>query len=156
MEGMYRPNDWTIKNGNNESLSQVDCRSASKGLFLGLLVLVGGIVILIIFFVMKDQQDFKTNMFWMCNGTMMVILSLSITATIIGFVQIPKLSISTTQPMDLDRLLLSITVLGVYIFSIFGMIVGGIEYYKTEKLVSFCTNSLLLIQVRLDIVNKIE
>ena len=32
---------------------RVDCQSASKGLFLGLLCLVGGIIILIIFFVMK-------------------------------------------------------------------------------------------------------
>ncbi len=34
---------------------RVDCQSASKGLFLGLLCLVGGIIILIIFFVMKVQ-----------------------------------------------------------------------------------------------------
>ena len=32
---------------------RVDCQGASKGLFLGLLCLVGGIIILIIFFVMK-------------------------------------------------------------------------------------------------------
>ena len=97
---------------------------------------------------MKEQFDFKTNLFWMCNGSMIIILSLSIIATIIGFIQIPKLSITTIQTMDLDRLLLSITVVGVYIFAIFGMIVGGLEYYKSEKLASFCTNALLLIQVR--------
>ena len=36
---------------------RVDCQSASKGLFLGLLCLVGGIIILIIFFVMKVIQN---------------------------------------------------------------------------------------------------
>ena len=36
---------------------RVDCQSASKGLFLGLLCLVGGIIILIIFFVMKVYQN---------------------------------------------------------------------------------------------------
>jgi hypothetical protein len=35
---------------------RVDCQSASKGLFLGLLCLVGGIIILIIFFVMKVRH----------------------------------------------------------------------------------------------------
>ncbi|KAB7507247.1 Otopetrin-1 [Armadillidium nasatum] len=128
---------------------KVDCRSSSKGLFLGLLVLVGGIVILIIFFVMKNQNDFRENLFWMSNGTMMIIFSLSIIATIFGFIQIPKLSVTTTQPLDLDRLLLSVTVIGVYIFSIFGMIVGGIEYNNSEKLATFCSNTLLLIQVSL-------
>ncbi|RXG53097.1 hypothetical protein Avbf_16149, partial [Armadillidium vulgare] len=97
---------------------KVDCRSSSKGLFLGLLVLVGGIVILIIFFVMKNQNDFRENLFWMSNGTMMIIFSLSIIATIFGFIQIPKLSVTTTQPLDLDRLLLSVTVIGLYICNI--------------------------------------
>ena len=36
---------------------RVDCQSASKGLFLGLLCLVGGIIILIIFFVMKVRAS---------------------------------------------------------------------------------------------------
>ena len=37
---------------------RVDCQSASKGLFLGLLCLVGGIILLIIFFVMKVSITF--------------------------------------------------------------------------------------------------
>ena len=42
---------------------RVDCQSASKGLFLGLLCLVGGIIILIIFFVMKvNQADSKIKL----------------------------------------------------------------------------------------------
>ncbi|XP_069191181.1 proton channel OtopLc [Procambarus clarkii] len=128
---------------------KVDCRSASKGLFLGLLCLVGGVVILIIFFVMKDQEDFKTKMFWMCNGTQMIILSLSIICSIIGFLQIPKLSISTTKPLDLDRLLLSSTIIGVYVFAVFGMIVGGINYTQSEYMATFCVHGLLFVQVSL-------
>ncbi|KAK8730623.1 hypothetical protein OTU49_007842, partial [Cherax quadricarinatus] len=137
------------KRGVRKGYWKVDCRSASKGLFLGLLCLVGGVVILIIFFVMKDQEDFKTKMFWMCNGTQMIILSLSIISTTIGFLQLPKLSVSTTKPLDLDRLLLSSTIIGVYIFSVFGMIVGGINYTKSEYLATFCVNALLFLQVSL-------
>ena len=42
---------------------RVDCQGASKGLFLGLLSLVAGIIVLIIFFVMKvsRQTIFTTN-----------------------------------------------------------------------------------------------
>lgn len=128
---------------------KVDCRSASKGLFLGLLVLVGGIVILIIFFVMKDQETFTEKMFWMVNGTQIVILALSIISAVIGFWQIPKLSVSSTKPLELDRLLMSCTIVGVYIYAIFGMIVGGL-YFETQKLLTiFCSNCLLLIQVSL-------
>ncbi|XP_066957836.1 uncharacterized protein [Macrobrachium rosenbergii] len=128
---------------------KVDCRSASKGLFLGLLCLVGGIVVLIIFFVMKDQEDFKTKMFWISNGTQMIILALSVICTVIGFLQIPKLSVSTSKPLDLDHLLLSVTIVGVYLFSIFGMIVGGISYSESESLATFCVHGLLFLQVSL-------
>ncbi len=43
----------TLDHHRPKSYWRVDCQSASKGLFLGLLSLVAGIVILIIFFVMK-------------------------------------------------------------------------------------------------------
>ena len=57
---------------------RVDCQSASKGLFLGLLCLVGGIIILIIFFVMKDSPEYKGQMFWIYSGAEIVIFTLSI------------------------------------------------------------------------------
>ncbi|CAL4134095.1 unnamed protein product [Meganyctiphanes norvegica] len=128
---------------------KVDCRSASKGLFLGLLCIVGGIVILIIFFVMKDEPNFKERMFWISNGTQMIILSLSIISTIIGFIQIRKLSVSSSKPLNLDRLLLSITIFGAYLFAIFGMIVGAINYSDNQSKATFATHALLLIQVSL-------
>merc|ERR1719433_1479304 len=56
---------------------RVDCQSASKGLFLGLLCLVGGIIILIIFFVMKDSPEFADEMFWIFSGAELAILSLA-------------------------------------------------------------------------------
>jgi len=44
------------------------------GLFLGLLCLVGGIIILIIFFVMKDSPEYKGQMFWIYSGAEIIIL----------------------------------------------------------------------------------
>ena len=45
--------DGTLDPKKRRGYWRVDCQGASKGLFLGLLCLVGGIIILIIFFVMK-------------------------------------------------------------------------------------------------------
>ena len=53
--------DFSSKAKRNRSYWRVDCQSASKGLFLGLLCLVGGIIILIIFFVMKVDGFFLRN-----------------------------------------------------------------------------------------------
>ena len=47
----------TKKRGSATGYWRVDCQSASKGLFLGLLCLVGGVIILIIFFVMKVRKE---------------------------------------------------------------------------------------------------
>jgi hypothetical protein len=38
------------------------------GLFLGLLTLVGGIIILIIFFVMKETPEYRAQMHWIYAG----------------------------------------------------------------------------------------
>ncbi|ROT73175.1 hypothetical protein C7M84_008403 [Penaeus vannamei] len=137
------------KRGVRKGYWKVDCRSASKGLFLGLLCLVGGIVILIMFFVMKNEDDFQDTMFWISNATQMIILGLAVISTVIGFLQIPKLSVSTSKPLDLDRLLLSTTIIGVYLFAVFGMIVGGINYTDSQSLATFCVHALLLVQVSL-------
>lgn len=98
---------------------------------------------------MKDQDGFKDKMFWMVNGSQIVILTLSIISCLIGFWQIPKLAVSSTKPLELDRLLLSCTIVGAYIFAIFGMIVGGLYFHDQMMLTIFCTNGLLFLQVNI-------
>ena len=62
--------------------------SSCSGLFLGLLCLVGGIIIIIIFFVMKDSEEFRGEMFWIYYGAEIVILSFAILASVGAFVQV--------------------------------------------------------------------
>lgn len=126
---------------------RTDCRSVSKGLFLGLLCLVGGVVVLIIFFVMKDTNEFRDRMFWMACGTQLIVLFLSVSMSIIGFFQISKLSLRknlTDNPMD--SLLSSVTIFGVYLIGIFGMIVGGFRIGEPRHMTLFVMNTLLIIQ----------
>jgi hypothetical protein len=126
---------------------RVDCQSASKGLFLGLLCLVGGIIILIIFFVMKDSPEYKDQMFWIYSGAEIVILSLSILSSLFAFVQVQKLSHSFNVPYDLDTLLSSITITGSYIYGVFGMLAALFSLPETESLVVFVHCGLLVLQV---------
>ena len=126
---------------------RVDCQSASKGLFLGLLCLVGGIIILIIFFVMKDSPEYKGEMFWIYSGAQIVIFTLSIIASMAAFVQIQKLSHSFNVPYDLDTLLSSITVTGSYIYGVFGMLAALFSIPETKSLIVFVQCGLLVIQV---------
>ncbi|XP_040570686.1 proton channel OtopLc isoform X1 [Lepeophtheirus salmonis] len=129
---------------------RVDCQSVSKGLFLGLLCLVGGIVILIIFFVMKDREDFREKMFWIYSGAELFVLGLSILGCLGGFVQIQKLSHSFRQPYDLDKILASVTLIGAYIYAIFSIISAGSgDYSHPHNMAVISTNGLIIIQVTL-------
>ena len=58
--------------------------------------MVGGIIILIIFFVMKDTPEFADEMFWIFSGAELVILSLASVGCIGGFIQVKYLKISSS------------------------------------------------------------
>ena len=68
-----------------------------------------------------------------------------------GFVQVQKLSHSLRRPYDLDNLLSSVTIVGAYIYAIFGMIAAGVHLYTldTKTIIVFLQSALLLFQVSL-------
>ncbi len=137
------------KRGSGAGYWRVDCQSASKGLFLGLLCLVGGIVVLIIFFVMKDTAEFAEEMFWIFTGAEVTLLALSLAACVAAFVQLRKLSNSVfRQPYDLDVLLSGVTSVGAYVYGIFSIIAavaGG--QWNVRSIVVIVQHGLLLLQV---------
>lgn len=109
---------------------QIDCSGASKGLFLGLLCLVASIVVIIIFLVVKEDDGFPTEtLFWITSGTLGTILLLSVLVTVPGLVQIRKLCHTGKSPMMLDTLLSNISLCGVQLYSVFGIVVGASEVY---------------------------
>lgn len=104
----------------------VDCNRASKGLFLGLLCLVTGVVVIIIFLVVKEDDDFPTDtIFWLTNGTLLTILSITIFMSVIGLAQIRKLSVIGRKMTKLDGILSVISMLGVQLYGTFGILVGA-------------------------------
>ena len=94
-------------------------------------------------------MDFRSDLFWLCSGTQLTILSLAIVFTIVGFIQLPKLSLSLHKPLHLDVLLANITTYGVFIYAIFGLIVGGTNLSDERHIMVFVSNGLLLIQATL-------
>ena len=79
----------------------------------------------------------------------MTILCLAVVATCAGFVQLPKLSLSLHKPLHLDVLLANVTTYGIYVYAVFGLIVGGTRLSDTKHLVVFVNNALLLVQATL-------
>ena len=119
------------------------CKGTSKGLFVGLMSTVATLIVIIMYFLMKvrkillfyfitlkllivsllkDKEDYYSELFWLCNGTQLTILSLAIVFTIAGLMQLPKLSLSLQKPFHLDALLTNVTTYGVIIHSVCGKI----------------------------------
>nr|CAD7257584.1 unnamed protein product [Timema shepardi] len=123
----------------------VDCGGASKGLFLGLLCLVAGIVVIIIFLVVKEDLDFPVDtIFWLTSGALAAILSLSCFMTVVGLVQIRRLSYSGKEPSTLDSLLATVTATGVQLYSVFGIVVGASGLAVADIEGSHAKNTMLL------------
>lgn len=66
---------------------RVDCVGASKGLFFGLLLLVGSLICLILFFVLIHHPELGLLAIYLADVSHCVLMVLSIIAIIVGFIR---------------------------------------------------------------------
>ena len=66
---------------------RVDCVGASKGLFFGLLLLVGSLICLILFFVLVRHEQFRVLAYYLADASHSVLMILAILAILIGFIR---------------------------------------------------------------------
>lgn len=66
---------------------RVDCVGASKGLFFGLLMLVGSLICLILFFVLIHHPELGLLAIYLADVSHCVLMVLSIIAIIVGFIR---------------------------------------------------------------------
>lgn len=64
---------------------RVDCVGASKGLFFGLLLLVGSTICLILFFVLVRHEQFRILAYYLADASHGVLMIFAILAILIGF-----------------------------------------------------------------------
>lgn len=104
--------------------TRVGCDGASKGLFLGILSMTAGIVVILIFLVVREDENFPpATLSWLTSGTLIGILSLSGVMTASGLVQVRQMSIVSRAPASLDNILSNIAIFGVQLYSIFTAVV---------------------------------
>lgn len=70
-----------------QQTGRVDCVGASKGLFFGLLLLVGSLICLILFFVLIRHPELGLLAIYLADVSHCVLMVLSIFAIIIGFIR---------------------------------------------------------------------
>ncbi|KAG1689330.1 Proton channel OtopLc [Nymphon striatum] len=88
---------------------KVDCVGTSKGLFFGLLVLVGVVIAIILFFVLIEHEKYGFLSVYLGDVSHCVVLILSTIAIIIGFIRVRSLHFKTDKEEELSDLLLAVS-----------------------------------------------
>ncbi|XP_049780325.1 proton channel OtopLc [Schistocerca cancellata] len=131
---------------------RVDCVGASKGLFCGLLLLVASLICLILFFVMIHHQDYGLLAIYLADVSHCVLMSLSIIATIVGFIRVQSLKFRAEEQSDLNDILLRVSAFGLFVYAVFSVIAGSLAAFPQEpKLLIVCTGLLSIVQVVLQL-----
>ncbi|XP_015123870.1 proton channel OtopLc [Diachasma alloeum] len=106
--------------------TRIGCDSSSKGLFLGILSMTAGIVVILIFLVVREDDNFPpATLSWLTTGTLIGILALSGMMTASGLVQVRQMSIVSRIPPSHDNILATLSLFGVQLYCIFTIVVCG-------------------------------
>ncbi|XP_060817843.1 proton channel OtopLc isoform X5 [Bombus pascuorum] len=128
--------------------TRVDCVGASKGLFFGLLLLVGSLICLILFFVLIHHPDFGLVAIYLADVSHCVLMVLSIVAIIVGFIRVQSLKFKAEEQSDLNDILLRVSGFGLFVYAVFSVIAGSLAAFTHEpNLLVMVTGLLSVAQV---------
>lgn len=123
----------------------VDCRSTNRGLFPGILVLVGTVVAIIIFFVTISVDEYRATGVFITHVVELLLLVVSSVACVLAFSRTLRLDISAEAQRErtLDDFLLFVALPCFFIVALFSIIAG----IAALNWLSIVVNSVSLVQV---------
>ncbi|XP_015593247.1 uncharacterized protein LOC107266843 isoform X2 [Cephus cinctus] len=128
--------------------ARVDCVGASKGLFFGLLLLVGSLICLILFFVLIHHPELGLLAIYLADVSHCVLMALSIVAIIVGFIRVQGLKFKAEEQSDLNDILLRVSAFGLFVYAVFSVIAGSLAAFTHEpNLLVMVTGLLSVAQV---------
>ncbi|XP_017772758.1 PREDICTED: uncharacterized protein LOC108559895 isoform X2 [Nicrophorus vespilloides] len=131
---------------------KVDCVGASKGLFFGLLLLVGSLICLILFFVLIQHPDLGLLAIYLADVSHCALMAFSIIAIIVGFIRVQSLKFKVEEQSDLNDILLRVSAFGLFIYATFSVIAGSLNAFTKEpNLLVMVTGILSVVQVVLQL-----
>ncbi|KAM8719488.1 hypothetical protein ACLKA7_012102 [Drosophila subpalustris] len=131
---------------------RVDCVGSSKGLFFGLLLLVGALICLILFFVLVRHQKFSLLAIYLADASHCILMAFAILAIIIGFIRVKNLKFRCEEQSSLNDILLRISAFGLFTYSVFSIIAGSLKVLESEpSLLVTTTGGVAVFQVILQL-----
>ena len=114
----------------NQLIIHVDCHSANRGLFAGLLVLVTTVVSVFFFFLAFSDQHNSVTAIWVNLVSESALLMLMTVAAVLACRQLSRLDVDHNPVSLLDDLLLFMCIPCFFLYGIFS-IVPAIAYSKS-------------------------
>ncbi|KAL5276843.1 OTOP3 family protein [Megaselia abdita] len=131
---------------------RVDCVGSSKGLFFGLLLLVGALICLILFFVLVRHPQFSLLAIYLADVSHIAVMGFMVLAIIIGFIRVRTLKFRCEEQSNLNDILLRISAFGLFTYSTFSVIAGSLKVMESEpNLLVTVTGSVAVFQVVLQL-----
>ncbi|XP_018899410.1 proton channel OtopLc isoform X2 [Bemisia tabaci] len=132
---------------------RMDCVGASKGLFIGLLLLVGSLICLILFFVLIHHPQLGLLAVYLADVSHCIVMVLSILAIFIGFWRVRRLKYYYDEGNSLNDLLQRVSAFGIFIYAMFSVIAGSLTFMSSEpNLLVMITGSITVLQVLCQVV----
>nr|ACD99452.1 IP03937p [Drosophila melanogaster] len=131
---------------------RVGCVGSSRGLFFGLLLLVGALICLILFFVLVRHQRFSLLAIYLADASHCILMAFAILAIIVGFIRVKNLKFRCEEQSNLNDILLRISAFGLFTYSVFSIIAGSLKVLETEpSLLVTTTGGVAVFQVILQL-----
>ncbi|XP_037918939.1 proton channel OtopLc isoform X3 [Hermetia illucens] len=124
---------------------RVDCVGSSKGLFFGLLLLVGSLICLILFFVLVRHPQFSLLAIYLADVSHCVLMAFAVFAIIIGFIRVKSLKFRCEEQSNLNDILLRISAFGLFVYSVFSVIAGSLKALESEPNLLVTTTGILAV-----------
>lgn len=101
---------------------RVDCSKSSRGLFLGILILVGTIITMVVFFVLVKTPEYNRSAIMVEYLSEITLFTLSTIAVVIAATRMRYLRFNVARDTDFEEVLILISLTGDYMFQMLSIV----------------------------------
>lgn len=124
----------------------VDCTSSSRGLFLGILLMVGTVISIIAFYMLVNQEEMGNSAIILTHTSGTFIYTVTLLALLLAAGRMKNLRFNNQQEANLEDILILISYTGLLVFIIFSLIASILAETSTMSTLTILSNISMLVQ----------
>ncbi|BFZ21294.1 hypothetical protein BsWGS_24333 [Bradybaena similaris] len=124
----------------------VDCTGSSRGLFLGIFIMVGTIISIIAFYMLISKEESKLSGIILTHLSETAIYTVTLIALFLAAYRMKTLTFHNQHEADLEDILILISYTGLLAFIIFSLVASMLSKPDTRSGMTILSNIVMLIQ----------